>query len=147
MLQLLGVIIGLLVTNLVLLSPLNLSSATRRLIEKLGRETLLRNYLVLVLVLTLTQVTVGEAQILISGRQIDGTAVFVFLGFSTVGVTWIYALVAGLVLPWKNIWNASEEDEIDGRIVIALNALLYGASAAAFSFLLMILAIAFFFPG
>ena len=147
MLQVAGLILVLLITNLVLLSPLNLASSTRRLIEKLGRKNLFRNYTSAVIILTFTQVAVAAVQILVAGGEVCGTGVFWLIGISTVGVTALYALIIGILLPWKGMWKPSEGDEVDGRIVIVLISLLYAASVAAFSLLFMVLAIAFFFPG
>ncbi len=146
MLQTVGIALVILFTNLVILSPLTLASSTRRLIGKLGRKNLLRNYTLGIAGLTLTQVLVAAAQILFSGGEVSGTGVFWLMGISTVGVVAILALILGF-LPLKGFWNPSEEDELDGRIVIGVTTVLYGGSIAAFSLIFMVLAIALFFSG
>jgi len=128
-------------------SSLNLFESTRRLIGKAGRKTLFRDYLSDIAGLTLVQILILRAMIFISGGEAENQAVFAVLGFSTVGIVFITSVIAGIILPWKELWKPSKEDELDGRIPLALLTLLYAGGIAVVMFITLILAIAFFFPG
>jgi hypothetical protein len=138
---------GLWLFNGVVVSPLLGSAAIRRL---LGRPTklLAANYLLWTAVLAVTQfLAVALPVIVIRGGRLGGLDFFSWLGGLSIGNATLWA-IGGAIGASQRGWTPKKETELlDGRLVLGLGVLWY-ALAVGFALLcILLIGIAFFYPG
>jgi hypothetical protein len=129
------------------LSPLLLSRAIRRLLQKWPSQYLSANYILNVSLLSVGQLGLLLIVVLLSGGQIGGSAIFFWLILVMVGGVVLVALGLGISGPWVGFWNPKEGDEVSGRTVLVFGCIWYSISVSVAIAVIMVAVIAIGFPG
>ncbi|GAB7094011.1 hypothetical protein JCM30237_11630 [Halolamina litorea] len=132
--------------NALVLSPILLSTAVRRLIRSWPTDGLPSNYLVATAAFTATHLSGLALTVAFNGGRLAGREIGWLAGVTLVNLVLWWAAVA-LAVPGLGHWHPKADGEYDGRIALTLELFAYVAATGALAFVVLVVAIAVGFPG
>lgn len=134
------------VFDAVAFSPVLFSSAVRRLLRLWPTDSLGLNYLVGATAYATTHLALIAFAVALHGGRLQQD-VLQWVGGTTLlnAVGWWLALA--VVLPIQDVWQPKAEGEYDGRIALTVGLVSYAVATGVALLIIVILAIAFYFPG
>ena len=132
--------------NALVLSPVLLSKAVRRLVRSWPTDSIVPNYLVGAGVFTATHLLGLALTIALNGGQLSGNEIAWLGGVTLVNLVLWWGGTA-IAFPLLGVWSPSERGEYDGRIALTLELFAYTAATGVLALVVLVAAIAVGFPG